>query len=312
MDKNRNITAIIIGSVLILIGVLALFGNFFNFLNMDDLWPLIVMGVGIAFFIAMVLGDKSRAGLAVPGSILVTIGSILLFMNATGNWEAWSYCWALIIFAVGAGVWINGYRSEQPELRKSGQETMKTGLILFVIFAIIMEFIFTMVGLHHQTNTLVWAILLAILGLFLLVSRILHLGKAEGEHVDLFWPILMIGVGVTAILYELGWIPTDNLWMMLNLWPLLLISIIIDLNILSSACSAMASRASLSTTPLSSITDNWVTKSISSDCLTLAYFNSRCPYPASRFFRFAGMRLAESLFRDTSLDCTIVAFIFFN
>ena len=30
MDKNRNITAIIIGSVLILIGVLALFGNFFN------------------------------------------------------------------------------------------------------------------------------------------------------------------------------------------------------------------------------------------------------------------------------------------
>jgi hypothetical protein len=223
MDKNRNITAIIIGSVLIIIGVLALFGNFFNFLNMDALWPLIVMGVGIAFFIAMALGDKSRAGLAVPGSILVMIGLILFFMNATNNWEAWSYCWALIIFAVGAGVWINGYRSDQPELRKRGQETMRSGLILFVIFAIIMEFIFTMIGLHYQTNTLVWASLLAILGLVLLVSRILQLRKPEGEHVDLFWPILMIGAGITAILYELGWIPASNLWMMLNLWPLLLI-----------------------------------------------------------------------------------------
>jgi hypothetical protein len=223
MDKNRNLTALIIGSVLIIIGVLALFGNFFNFLNMDVLWPLIVMGVGIAFFIAMALGDNSRAGLAIPGSILVMIGLILFYMNATGNWEAWSYCWALIIFAVGAGVWINGYRSDQPELRKRGQETMRSGLILFLIFAIIMEFIFTLIGLHYQANILVWAILLAILGLVLLVSRIWHLGKPEGEHVDLFWPILMIGVGVTAILYELGWIPADNLWMMLNLWPLLLI-----------------------------------------------------------------------------------------
>jgi len=223
MDKNRNLTAIIIGSVLIIIGVLALFGNLFNILNMDDLWPLILVGVGTAFFIAMALGDNSRAGLAIPGSILVMIGLILFYMNATGNWEAWSYCWALIIFAVGAGVWINGYRSDQPELRKSGQDTMRSGLILFLIFAIIMEFIFTMIGLHQQVNTLVWAILLAILGLFLLVWRILHLGKTEGEHVDLFWPILMIGVGVTAILYELGLIPADNLWMMLNLWPLLLI-----------------------------------------------------------------------------------------
>jgi hypothetical protein len=223
MDKNRNITAVIIGVILVIVGILALFGNFLNFINMDELWPLVVAGVGVAFFAAMALGDKSRAGLAVPGSILVTIGFIALFMNATDNWEAWSYCWALIIFAVGLGVWINGYWSDQPELRKRGQETMKTGLILFVIFAIIMEFIFTMVGVHHKTNTLVWASLLVILGLVLLISRIFRLGKAEGEHVDLFWPILMMGIGAIAILYELGWIPVDNLWMMLNLWPLLLI-----------------------------------------------------------------------------------------
>ena len=223
MDKNRNLTAVIIGVILVIVGVLALFGNFLSFINMDELWPLVVAGVGVAFFAAMALGDKSRAGLAVPGSILVTIGLITLFMNATNNWEAWSYCWALIIFAAGLGVWISGYWSDQPELRKRGQETMKTGLILFVIFAIVMEFIFTTIGVHHKTNTLVWASLLAILGLILLVSRIFRLGKAEGERLDLFWPVLMMGIGAIAILYDLGWIPVDNLWRMLNLWPLLLI-----------------------------------------------------------------------------------------
>jgi hypothetical protein len=190
---------------------------------MDNLWPLIVVGVGVAFFVAVALGDKSRAGLAVPGSILITVGLILFIMNYTDTWEAWSYCWALIICASGVGVWIIGYRSEQPELRKRGLDTIRTGLVLFIIFAVIMEFIFTVSGDHRQVNSLVWAILLSLLGLFLLVARLLRLGKAGSEQVDLFWPFLMIGAGVTAVLYQLNWLPADNLWRLLNLWPLLLI-----------------------------------------------------------------------------------------
>src|SRR5512136_1454245 len=101
MDKNRNITVAIIGVVLILIGIFSLFGRYFVFLDMDNLWPLIVVVVGAVFFAVMVLGDKSRGGLAVPGSILVTIGLILFVMNLTDTWEAWSYCWALIVCASG-------------------------------------------------------------------------------------------------------------------------------------------------------------------------------------------------------------------
>lgn len=223
MDKNRNVTAIIIGSVLLVIGVLSLIGNFFHFLDMDNLWPLIIIGVGAAFFVAVALGDKSRSGLAVPGSILVMVGLILFIMNLTNSWEAWAYCWALIICASGAGVWISGTRSERPELAKQGLDTLRTGLILFLIFAVVMEFIFTATGVHRQVNPIAWAILLCLVGLYLVVTRLLGLGKPGAERIDLFWPILMIGVGVIAIFWQLKVIPVDNLVRLLNLWPLLLI-----------------------------------------------------------------------------------------
>src|SRR4030042_2074868 len=149
MDKNRNITGLIIGIVLVLIGIYSLFGRFFVFFNMDYLWPLIVVVVGAVFFVIMLLGDKSRGGLAVPGSILVTIGLILFVMNITDTWEAWSYCWALIICASGIGMWINGQWSNQAELKKRGFASLRSGLILFIIFGVIMEFIFSLSGEAH-------------------------------------------------------------------------------------------------------------------------------------------------------------------
>jgi drug/metabolite transporter (DMT)-like permease len=223
MDTNRNRGGLVIGIILIIVGVLALFGRAFTFINWDNLWPLVIVGVGAAFFIGMVLGGKSAGGLAVPGSILVTIGLILLVINFTEQWTAWAYAWALIICGIGVGVVINGYWSDQPELRKRGFDTIRSGVILFLIFGVIMGFIFSVTGVTNWGNLLLWGVLLALVGLYLLISHLLSLGKAEGKPVDLFWPILMIGVGVVASLAYLNVIPAANLWVVLSLWPLLLI-----------------------------------------------------------------------------------------
>jgi len=223
MDTNRNRGGLVIGIILIIVGVLALFGRTFTFVNWDNLWPLIIVGIGVAFFIGMVLGGKSTGGLAVPGSILVTVGLILLVINSTEQWTAWAYAWALIICGIGVGVLINGYWSDQPDLRKRGMDTIRSGLILFLIFGVIMGFIFSVTGVSNWGNLLIWGILLALVGLYLLVSRLLNLGKPDGKREDLFWPVLMIGVGVIASLAYLGWIPQANLGMVLSLWPLLLI-----------------------------------------------------------------------------------------
>jgi len=223
MDTNRNRGGLVIGIILIIVGVLALFGRLFTFINWDNAWPLVIVGVGAAFFIGMVLGGKSAGGLAVPGSILVTIGLILLVINATEQWTAWAYAWALIICGIGVGVLINGYWSDLPELRKRGMDTIRSGLILFLIFGVIIGFIFSVTGVTNWGNLLLWGILLALVGVYLLVSHLLSLGKAEGKSQDLFWPILLIGVGVLASLSYLGWISQANLMVVLSLWPLLLI-----------------------------------------------------------------------------------------
>ncbi len=223
MDKNRNISGIIIGTVLILVGIFAFLGRFFVFADMGILWPLIVVAVGAAFFAAMVLGGKSLGGLAVPGSILVVIGLILFFMNLTNTWEAWSYCWALIVFASGLGVWINGLWSGNPELRQRGFATVRTGLLLFIIFGVIMEFIFSLSGQAHWGTLILWAILVSLVGLYLLITNIIKVVKPGGGRSDLFWPVILIGIGLVAIFAELNWITVDNLARMANLWPVLLI-----------------------------------------------------------------------------------------
>jgi hypothetical protein len=223
VDKNRNLTGIVIGVVLVLLGIFSLFGRYFVFFNMDTLWPFFVVAAGAVFFVVMLLSDKSRGGLAVPGSILVTIGLILYVMNLTDTWEAWSYCWALIVCASGIGIWINGQWSDQPELKKRGFATLRTGVILFIIFGVIMEFIFSLSGLTRWGSLLLWSILLALVGLYLLVTRVLKLGKPDGEKVDLFWPVVLIGIGLVGIFVEMNWMTTENIGRMVNLWPVLLI-----------------------------------------------------------------------------------------
>jgi hypothetical protein len=44
--------------------------------------------------------DPSR-GLIFPGTIVTTIGLILLYQNTTAHWESWAYAWALIPASVG-------------------------------------------------------------------------------------------------------------------------------------------------------------------------------------------------------------------
>ena len=224
MNQNRNLGGTIIGIVLIVIGLLAFFGRYFILPDMDTLWPLIVIGVGIAFFIPLFLGDKSSGGLAIPGSILVTIGVILFFMNLTDSWEAWSYCWALIICAVGAGIWIKGYTVGQPEVQKQGLKVLQTGLILFIIFGVIMEFVFSLSGEAHWGGMLLWSVLLTLVGAYLLISRLLQMRTPGGEQSDLFWPVLMIGLGLAAAISNLGGMSGRTFGSFFNLWPALLIA----------------------------------------------------------------------------------------
>jgi len=53
--------------------------------------------------------------------------------------------------------------------------------------------------------------------------------KQGYQYRSLFWPILLIGLGVVWLLGNLGYIPTPSLRMLLRLWPLILIVIGLDI-----------------------------------------------------------------------------------
>lgn len=224
MDRSKNIGSLIAGSVLILLGVLSLLGRLFDLVGWGELWPLIVIAAGASFFVGMFFGGKSFGALAIPGSIVVTVGGILLVMNITGHWTAWSYAWALIISAVGAGLFINGLWSEQPELKKRGSETFRGGIALFLTLGIVIEFIFSIIGISNWGNLLYWAILVGIVGVVQLVSRLLRSDRTGTDALDLYGPIFLIGISLVAIMFYSGWAPRENLWRVVNLWPLLLIA----------------------------------------------------------------------------------------
>jgi hypothetical protein len=164
---QRNGT-IIAGSILILIGLVALLGQLFQGYDFwRILWPFTVIGVGIIFFVGMLLGGKSTAGLAVPGSIITTVGLMLFLQNLTNHWESWSYAWTLIIMSVGFGIFLMGIVAGDPAQRKSGLRVLRTGAILFIIFGVFFEMIFN----SFTGSQIIFPALLILIGGYLVMVR---------------------------------------------------------------------------------------------------------------------------------------------
>jgi hypothetical protein len=229
MSNSRTNLGLILGVVLIGAGVLILVGELTGLATFDLLWPLIIVGVGLAFFLGMVAGGTETGALAVPGSILVMIGLILFAQNALNAWETWSYCWALIIVAVGIGLWIWGAYTKRADLRADGLRTIHVGVVLFVVFGLILTLVFNFLGMMTGGISL-WGLLLALVGAYLLIQRSVRLlqHRAHWDDRDLFWPVIMIGVGLVLFLFGLGQLPLVELTGLWRWWPLLLVMIGID------------------------------------------------------------------------------------
>ncbi len=72
-------------------------------------WPFFVIVPGLALLaMAFVVAAPDGVGFAIAGSIVTTVGLILLYQNATGDWVSWPYAWALIPAASGAGMTLYG------------------------------------------------------------------------------------------------------------------------------------------------------------------------------------------------------------
>lgn len=181
MSSQRNTGSLVGGSLLIIFGILALFGKIFqNFDFWGTFWPFFIIGVGLLFFVGMFAGGRSVSGLAIPGTIITTIGLMLFYQNITNHWESWSYGWTVILMSVGVGIFIMGIWGQNNTQRAAGLRVLRIGLIMFVIFGAFFELIFTS-GMSFGLRSIIFPVGLILLGLYLVLIRSGLLPSRSGD-----------------------------------------------------------------------------------------------------------------------------------
>jgi hypothetical protein len=99
---------IVTGIVLLVVGMMTLVssiaGVFLGF-RIWQLWPLLVIGAGLAFVLPPILvrGKRGLGGLFIPGMPILANGCILLFTSVTRWWGAWTWLWPAEVLSVAAG-----------------------------------------------------------------------------------------------------------------------------------------------------------------------------------------------------------------
>ncbi len=143
-------------------------------------WPFWVIGPGLIFILAGLISGVTD--LMIPGSIISGVGLILYYQNATGDWQSWSYAWALIIVFVGIGIFLaNLFKGDLRTAVEEGGSPFMTGAIMFLIFGSIFRAAFGQTPLLGDY----WPVLLIIFGLWMLIKPFFRRKRKAGITVTI-------------------------------------------------------------------------------------------------------------------------------
>ena len=132
-DGSSSTPAIGLGVALLLIGGLLFVGQLLD-IGIDDVgWPAIVIGIGVVILVLGLFVNREQ-GMVIGGTVVTTVGLVLLYQDQTGRWETWAYAWALVgPAASGLGMVLWGIRSADPVAIRNGTWTLLGGLAIFVV-----------------------------------------------------------------------------------------------------------------------------------------------------------------------------------
>ena len=162
MEKRKSIIG---GIILISVGVLILLAQLIPglgaILDFGQLWPLILVGIGVLFIFSAFFGNPD---LAIPGSILTGLGAIFYYQNITGNWGSWAFVWTLIPGFVGIGMVLTGLLDKtRPDMKREGGRLIFISAALFLVFSFFFNFSWNFSQL--------WPLLLIGGGIWLLIQN---------------------------------------------------------------------------------------------------------------------------------------------
>jgi hypothetical protein len=170
--RSRTIVTLV-GLLLIVLGVLFLIARMIS-VDVERLaWPFFVIALGVlVFFFSLARGNQAGERLAMVGSAVTMVGTILLLQNAVDYFQSWAYAWALVFpTSVGVGQIIYGSIKNRAEMTTTGRGRAVVGIILFVVLAVFFEFVIGFGGRGIGLGGVGWPVVLIVLGAVLLVGR---------------------------------------------------------------------------------------------------------------------------------------------
>lgn len=109
------------------------------------------------------------------GAMLIAVGLILLYQNATQHWESWAYAWALIPAAVGIAQLLRGMLTGDRRAARRGLSSATFFLVLFALGFSFFEGVLGIGGLDLGSfGRYAFPALLILTGVWMLVARALR------------------------------------------------------------------------------------------------------------------------------------------
>jgi hypothetical protein len=163
---QRETRSLIWGIILIAIGFIFLGNNLgWFYLEWENIWPLIIIGGGVLFWIGW-LANRKEFGLLMPGTILLVYG--LMFEYSTINgWYYMDDLWPGFLLGPGLGfffMYLLGNRER--------------GLLIPAFILIVLAILFWM---GNESFRFVWPVLLIVIGVYLLIKNRFRYAKMAQE-----------------------------------------------------------------------------------------------------------------------------------
>ncbi len=144
-------------------------------------WTLFVLAPGAILLSAgLWTARPSGEGLTIAGSIVTTIGLMLLVMDRTGSWESWAYAWALIPAGAGVGVLLHGARGGDRSRVIAGLRVVLVSLVLLAVGGWYFQTIFR-TGEPPFEFGVAWPVVLIVIGAIVVLAGLLR-GRRHGEQ----------------------------------------------------------------------------------------------------------------------------------
>lgn len=143
MSRTLELT---VGLMLLVIGLIVLsstwIGEWFASHGLDtDLlawWPMALVGLSLFFLIPILfsrLSRRLRAGMVIPGVLLLLVGLALSYTSLTDRWSEWATLWTVVPFSLGLGLYAAGWLADAPAFKWIGAAVALAGVVAYMALA---------------------------------------------------------------------------------------------------------------------------------------------------------------------------------